>query len=272
LTKALNSAALDFDLKINIVWIESTDLELELERTDSKTCECQTNEGKLFQKEVSGQYVDNNGVKNEPCKKDDDKFKDKEELNSNESKNDTHVIENKKMKEENAWKHLKSVDGILIPGGFGDRGIEGKILAIEYARTHRKPFLGICLGMQCAIIEYARHVCQLKNANSAEFDPSTNNQVVIFMPEISPSQMGGTMRLGSRVCHLQKNSIAYQWYQSAKINERHRHRYEVNPEYVKELESKGLYFSGKDESGQRMEIVELPVDKHPFFFCMPIPS
>ncbi|GLT81297.1 hypothetical protein SLA2020_526880 [Shorea laevis] len=164
-----------------------------------------------------------------------------------------------------AWKLLKGADGILVPGGFGDRGVEGKILAAKYAREQRIPFLGICLGMQIAVIEFARSVLGLKDANSTEFDPNTKQPCVIFMPEGSKTHMGGTMRLGSRRTHFQvmdcKSAKLYgnQRY----IDERHRHRYEVNPEMVADLENAGLSFTGKDETGQRMEIIELP--NHPYY-------
>ncbi|XP_057811967.1 uncharacterized protein LOC131026204 [Salvia miltiorrhiza] len=164
-----------------------------------------------------------------------------------------------------AWKLLKGADAILVPGGFGDRGVEGKILAAKYARENRVPYLGICLGMQIAVIEFARSVLGLKNANSTEFDPNTKNPCVIFMPEGSKTHMGGTMRLGSRRTYFQcTSSKSVRLYGNVSfIDERHRHRYEVNPDMVQQLEDAGLSFTGKDESGCRMEIVELP--NHPYF-------
>ncbi|CAH1412746.1 unnamed protein product [Lactuca virosa] len=164
-----------------------------------------------------------------------------------------------------AWNSLKSADGVLVPGGFGDRGVEGKIIAAKYARENNIPYLGICLGMQISVIEYARSVLGLENANSTEFDPNTKNPCVIFMPEGSKTHMGGTMRLGSRRTYFQvMDSKASQLYGSQRfIDERHRHRYEVNPEMVLQLENAGLSFTGKDESGQRMQIVEL--GDHPYF-------
>jgi len=167
---------------------------------------------------------------------------------------------------ENAWAYLKSADGILIPGGFGIRGIEGKVLAAQYAREKKVPFLGICLGMQVMVMEYARNVCGLQNANSSEFDEKTKHPVVMFMPEIDHVKMGGTMRLGARICKVNDNSLAYYLYNETEITERHRHRYEVNPSYIEQLEKAGLIFSGKDEKGERMEITELPQAVHPFFF------
>ncbi|CAL8149873.1 unnamed protein product [Prunus armeniaca] len=164
-----------------------------------------------------------------------------------------------------AWKLLKGADGVLVPGGFGDRGVQGKILAAKYAREKRIPFLGICLGMQIAVIEFARSVLGLKDANSTEFDPNTKNPCVIFMPEGSTTHMGATMRLGSRRTYFQSTeSKSAKLYGNKRfIDERHRHRYEVNPEMVARLENAGLSFTGKDETGQRMEIVELR--NHPYF-------
>lgn len=184
-----------------------------------------------------------------------------------------------------AWEVLQKMDGILIPGGFGVRGIEGKVAAARYSRTHNIPCLGICLGMQVMVIEYARSVLQWTQANSVEFDEATSKPVVIFMPEINQHEMGGTMRLGvrgttivPRYSHETSHgavTFAARVYgvdieandSSAVVFERHRHRYEVNPEYVTTLEDAGLVFSGKDESqGVRMEIVELPSEVHPFYF------
>ncbi|KAL4567841.1 hypothetical protein LXL04_023437 [Taraxacum kok-saghyz] len=164
-----------------------------------------------------------------------------------------------------AWNSLKSADGVLVPGGFGDRGVEGKIIAAKYARENNIPYLGICLGMQIAVIEYARSVLGLSDANSTEFHPNTKNPCVIFMPEGSKTHMGGTMRLGSRKTYFQAtDSKASQLYGTQTfIDERHRHRYEVNPEMVSQLENAGLSFTGKDESGQRMQIIE--IGDHPYF-------
>merc|ERR1719229_194768 len=172
----------------------------------------------------------------------------------------------KKDEYDLAWSTLRSVNGILVPGGFGDRGIEGKVLAAHYARTNKVPYLGICLGMQIMVIEYARNVLGLKRANSAEFDQAAKHQVVIFMPEISKSEMGGNMRLGSRVCKLKDGSLAHLLYGSTEIRERHRHRYEVNEQYTQELEAAGLRFTGKDTLGVRMEVTELSPEDHPFYW------
>ncbi|RDY03816.1 CTP synthase, partial [Mucuna pruriens] len=164
-----------------------------------------------------------------------------------------------------AWDLLKGANGILVPGGFGDRGVKGKILAAKYARENSVPFLGICLGMQIAVIEFSRSVLGLHNANSTEFDPKTENPCVIFMPEGSKTHMGGTMRLGSRRTYFNVADCksAKLYGNESFVDERHRHRYEVNPDMISQLESAGLSFVGKDETGKRMEIVELP--GHPFF-------
>ncbi|XP_039116147.1 CTP synthase 1-like isoform X2 [Dioscorea cayenensis subsp. rotundata] len=164
-----------------------------------------------------------------------------------------------------AWKLLKSADGVLVPGGFGDRGVEGKILAAKYARENKIPFLGICLGMQIAVIEYCRSILKLWDANSTEFNPNTTNPCVIFMPEGSKTHMGATMRLGSRRTYFEVMDCksAKLYGNAAYVDERHRHRYEVNPEMVMELEKAGLAFVGKDDTGKRMEIIELP--SHPYF-------
>ncbi|KAJ8529016.1 hypothetical protein K7X08_035851 [Anisodus acutangulus] len=168
-------------------------------------------------------------------------------------------------KYRSAWKLLKGANAILVPGGFGDRGVEGKIHAARYARANRIPFLGICLGMQIAVIEFARSILRLLDANSTEFDPNTQNPCVIFMPEGSKTHMGGTMRLGSRRTYFQVADCksAKLYGNQSFVDERHRHRYEVNPDMVQQLEDAGLSFTGKDESGRRMEIVELP--DHPYF-------
>ncbi|AQK97033.1 CTP synthase family protein [Zea mays] len=164
-----------------------------------------------------------------------------------------------------AWKLLKGADGVLVPGGFGDRGVQGKILAAKYARENNVPYLGICLGMQIAVIEFARSVMKLRGANSTEFDPATTSPCVIFMPEGSKTQMGATMRLGSRrtYFHVSGCKSAKLYANASSVDERHRHRYEVNPDMVPDFERAGLQFVGKDESGKRMGIIELP--SHKFF-------
>jgi CTP synthase len=166
-----------------------------------------------------------------------------------------------------AWHELCTADGVLVPGGFGHRGTEGMIAAANWARTKPKPYLGICLGMQVAVIEFARNVCGLKTAHSVELDAQTTDPVVIFMPEIDKTTMGGNMRLGLRPTLFQENtswSRLRKLYNNAPaVNERHRHRYEVNPEYITRLSDAGLTFIGKDDKGERMEIVEL--EDHPWF-------
>jgi len=207
-TKALNHASIAANLKLEIVWIESTDLEILMKTTD-QACH------------------------------------------------------------DKAWAKLKGCDGVIIPGGFGDRGVEGKILAVNYVRTNNVPFLGICLGMQVAVIEYARNVLggDHKNANSAEFVPNATDPTIVFMPEISTTHMGGTMRLGSRPTTVADGTIAKYLYESNKVDARHRHRYEVNPDIVEKISAAGMTFSGKDaDRGVRMEIIELDVSKHRFFF------
>ncbi|XP_064408286.1 CTP synthase 1 [Latimeria chalumnae] len=164
-----------------------------------------------------------------------------------------------------AWQKFCSSHGILVPGGFGVRGTEGKILAISWARTQKKPFLGVCLGMQLAVVEFARNVIEWEDANSTELNPESNHPVVIDMPEHNPGQMGGTMRLGKRrTVFKTQNSIMRKLYGDLEyIEERHRHRFEVNPELKDTFEEKGLKFVGQDTEGERMEIVEL--EDHPFF-------
>ncbi|KAI0511483.1 hypothetical protein KFK09_012113 [Dendrobium nobile] len=164
-----------------------------------------------------------------------------------------------------AWETIKSCSCILVPGGFGDRGVPGMILAAKYARENKVPYLGICLGMQISVIEFARSALGMERANSEEFDPETPYPVVIFMPEGSRTHMGSTMRLGSRRTFFQDlNCISSKLYgNSSFVDERHRHRYEVNPDFVERLESAGLKFVGSDESGKRMEVLELP--NHPYY-------
>ncbi|MCL4314130.1 MAG: CTP synthase (glutamine hydrolyzing) [Candidatus Thermoplasmatota archaeon] len=153
---------------------------------------------------------------------------------------------------------LNTVDGILVPGGFGYRGVEGKIEAIRFARENSVPFLGICLGFQTAVIEFARNVLGLRGANSTEFDPETPSPVIDLLPEQKGiDQMGGTMRLGALPVSIKQDTIAEGIYGTREISERHRHRYEVNPNFIEKLESHGMRFSGTDSEGIRMEILEL---------------
>jgi CTP synthase len=161
---------------------------------------------------------------------------------------------------------LDGVSGILVPGGFGERGAEGKILAIHHAHTHGIPFLGICFGFQLGVVEYARSALGLKEANSSELDPESPHPVIDLLPEQREvKQMGGTMRLGELPLEIAEGTLAHRIYGKTQIAERHRHRYEVNPEYIPLLEEQGLRFSAKSDGGRRMEILELP--DHPFFFA-----
>ena len=162
---------------------------------------------------------------------------------------------------------FKNSKGILVPGGFGSRGIEGKIKAIKYAREKNIPFLGICLGMQLACIEFARNICKLPNADSTEFNETTVDPIIDLMLEQKGiTQMGGTLRLGNYPCHIDKKTKVYKIYNSTKILERHRHRYEFNNKYIDLLESKGMVFSGKSPDGKLMEIVEIPTQSY-FIGC-----
>ncbi len=171
-----------------------------------------------------------------------------------------------KVEKEGAEELLQNVDGIIIPGGFGERGIEGKIATAAYARENRRPFLGICLGMQCAVIEFARNVCQMKGANSVEFDPETPYPVVHLMPDQEGIiRKGASMRLGGYPCHLVEGTLTHELYGVDKIVERHRHRYEINNQYRREMESKGLVVSGISPDGQLIEIIELR--EHPYFIA-----
>lgn len=172
-------------------------------------------------------------------------------------------------KEPDRLKDLKQYDGIVIPGGFGSRGVEGKIAAIEFLRKNKIPFLGLCYGMQLAVIEFARNVLGLRDANTTEINRKTKNPVIDIMPEqkknLEDKNYGATMRLGGYPAVLKKGTQAYNAYKKEKISERHRHRWEVNPEYIEQLEKSGLIFSGQSPDRKLMEITELPKAKHPFF-------
>jgi len=162
---------------------------------------------------------------------------------------------------------LEKVDGIIVPGGFGLSGIEGKIATIRYAREHNIPYLGLCLGMQLAVVEYARNVCGLADANSTEINKDTAYPVIDFIPGqvniLRESRYGASMRLGSYPAILKKGTLIFDLYQKRTVHERHRHRYEVNPEYIEQIEKNGLIFSGKSPDGVLMEFMELPT--HPYF-------
>ena len=175
-------------------------------------------------------------------------------------------IDAEELTPENLEGYLHDADGILVPGGFGQRGTEGKILAIEYARKNKVPYLGICLGMQLAIIEFARNVAGLPDAASAELDPDTECPVIALMPEQNNViNLGGTMRLGSYPCILKDGTLAQRLYGKKEISERHRHRYEVNNAYRECLIQKGMCLSGLSPDGRIVEMVEL--EKHPFFIA-----
>ena len=169
---------------------------------------------------------------------------------------------------ETSWATVKNADGLIVPGGFGDRGIEGIIEACRFARESKTPFFGICLALQLTAIEAARSKLGFDDAHSTEFNAETKHPIVVFMPEVSKTHLGGTMRLGSRVSKfVKKDSKAQSLYGGAAIiHERHRHRYEVNPEYVAQLESTGLIFASHDEDQSRMEIVEYP--DHPYYVAV----
>ncbi len=183
---------------------------------------------------------------------------------ANDSKLVIKKIDSEDIEKNGVAKYLKDVQGILVPGGFGDRGIEGKIIAIQYARKNKIPFLGICLGMQTAVIEFSRNVCGFRNANSTEFNKKTKHPVISLLEEQQKViDKGATMRLGAYECKIKKDTKAYNSYRREVILERHRHRYEFNNEYRSVLEEKGLIFSGFYLEGNLVEIVELK--DHPWF-------
>ena len=176
-------------------------------------------------------------------------------------------IDAETIDKEGSKNLLAKADGILIPGGFGERGIEGKIKAVLYARENKIPFLGICLGMQCSVIEYARNVAGIKNANSSEIEPDTPQPVIDLMADQNGvSNKGGTMRLGAWPCQLKKKTFAYAAYKNREIFERHRHRYEFNNKYRLPLEEAGLIISGVSPDGNLVEIIEAP--SHPWFVAV----
>jgi len=185
--------------------------------------------------------------------------------------NDTRVnlrwIEAEDIEKEGAEKYLSDVSGLLVPGGFGSRGIEGKIAAIQYVRENKIPFFGICLGLQCAVIEFARHVCGMEGANSTEFDEHTDFPVIDLMEEQKRiKSKGGTMRLGAQPCVVKKSSRAFKIYDAEKISERHRHRYEVNNDYLDQLGAHGLIFSGINPELDLVEMIES--SEHPWFVAV----
>lgn len=187
---------------------------------------------------------------------------------ANEAELDIHWVNAEEIEADDTdmAKVMAGVDGILVPGGFGNRGIEGKIKAIQYAREHKIPFLGICLGMQCAVIEFARHVCGMADANSSEFNPNSTHPVIDLMPEqIDVEDLGGTMRLGLYPCKVYPDTLTSKAYNAELIYERHRHRYEFNNAFREEIVGKGLVLGGTLPNGRLVEIVELPESEHPWF-------
>lgn len=183
---------------------------------------------------------------------------------ANRCKVNLHYVDSEAVQKDGVEPFLQGADGVLVPGGFGERGIEGKIMAVRYAREMRVPFLGICLGMQLAVVEFARHVCGLEGANSSEFNAGTAHAVIALLPDQQTIvDKGGTMRLGAYPAVLKEGSLANQAYQDKQISERHRHRYEVNNNYRELLAEKGFIFSGLSPDGQLVEILELR--DHPWF-------
>lgn len=187
---------------------------------------------------------------------------------ANETELDIHWVNAEEIEADDTDmdKVMAGVDGILVPGGFGNRGIEGKIKAIQYAREHKIPFFGICLGMQCAVIEFARHVCGMADANSSEFNPNSAHPVIDLMPEqIDVEDLGGTMRLGLYPCKVYPDTLTSKAYNAELIYERHRHRYEFNNAFREKIVGKGLVLGGTLPNGRLVEIVELPESEHPWF-------
>ena len=175
-------------------------------------------------------------------------------------------INSEDVTKENADDYFKDVDGIIVPGGFGSRGMDGKLVAIEYARTHNVPFLGLCVGMQLAIVEFARNVLDFKDAHSVELNPETTHPVIHLMPDQdNVTDLGGTLRLGAYPCILEENSKAYNLYGAKEISERHRHRYEVNNYYREDLIKGGMSLCGLSPNGKIVEMIELP--NHPWFIA-----
>ena len=187
---------------------------------------------------------------------------------ANEAELDIHWVNAEEIEADDTdmAKVMAGVNGILVPGGFGNRGIEGKIKAIQYAREHKIPFFGICLGMQCAVIEFARHVCGMADANSSEFNPNSTHPVIDLMPEqLDVEDLGGTMRLGLYPCKVYPDTLTSKAYNAELIYERHRHRYEFNNAFREEIVGKGLVLGGTLPNGRLVEIVELPESEHPWF-------
>jgi CTP synthase len=186
---------------------------------------------------------------------------------ANDARVEVRKVDSEDIEKEGAAKLLSGVNGILVPGGFGYRGIEGKIRAIKFARENKIPFLGLCLGMQCAVIEFARHACGLKGANSTEFKPKTKYPVISLLAEQKKiKDLGGTMRLGAYPCRIKKATLAWRVYGRGQVNERHRHRYEFNNKFRQAFQKKGVIFSGLYAKKDLVEIIELKA--HPYFIAV----
>lgn len=174
-------------------------------------------------------------------------------------------------KDPKKLENLKNYAGIVVPGGFGSRGIEGKIKVAEFCRENKIPYFGLCYGMQIAVVEYARNVLKLEDAHTVEMQPDAKNKIIDIMPEqrdkLENKDYGGSMRLGAYPANIAEGTIAHEAYGEIEVSERHRHRYEVNPKYVEQIEKAGLVFSGKSPNGELMEIMELPVSVHPFYLA-----
>ena len=178
------------------------------------------------------------------------------------------LIDSEKITGENVKEQLSGIDGVVIPGGFGDRGINGMIETVKYVRENKIPFLGICLGMQMAVVEFARNVLKIKDADSEEFNKETKNQVIHIMEEQKKiNKKGGTMRLGAYPCIIKDGTLAKEIYGKEEIEERHRHRYEFNNDYREEIEEEGLKISGTSPDGLLVEMVELDKKEHPYFIA-----
>ena len=186
----------------------------------------------------------------------------------NDVETEIELIDAEKITSDSVDEILEGFHGIIVPGGFGNRGVEGKIEAIRYSRENKIPFLGICLGMQMAVVEYAKNVLGIKDANSAEFDKNTKNQVIHIMEnQKTINKKGGTMRLGAYPCTIKQNTIASKLYGTKEISERHRHRFEYNNDYKEKLEKAGLICSGTSPDGNLVEIVEISQEQHPYFIA-----
>ena len=186
---------------------------------------------------------------------------------ANECKVNLKYIHSEEIDKNNIGEHLKGLHGVLVAPGFGERGVEGKIIAIQYVREHNIPFFGICLGMQCAVIEFARNVLGYKDAHSTEMNPTTTHPVIdLIKDQNNICNIGGIMRLGAYPCELKEDSLAHHIYKQTHIMERHRHRYEFNSAYLSEFESQGMFATGMNRNLNIVEVIEIPT--HPFFIAV----